>query len=174
MKSYLGGAGATATLGAGSGDRVLVGFSDLGTNETAGSALGDSVKFGFAPTAKLVVYAGAEAGSTFSSTSIGLTKVVNAAAGMEIDFTNITSNSNIVDETAVAASSTTLTVAENAAVDALNGPGVAYFSFRGNEYFIETNNHKSAVSANDAIVKLVGVTDIHHAANSGGLVTLHV
>jgi hypothetical protein len=31
-----------------------------------------------------------------------------------------------------------------------------------------------AISAGDAIVKLVGVTDIHHATNSQGVVTLHV
>ena len=52
--------------------------------------------------------------------------------------------------------------------------GVAYFSFHGNEFFIATNNNETAVSANDAVVELVGITNIHHATNSGGLVTLHV
>jgi hypothetical protein len=31
-----------------------------------------------------------------------------------------------------------------------------------------------AVSPNDAIVELVGITNIHHAVNAAGLVTLHV
>jgi hypothetical protein len=56
----------------------------------------------------------------------------------------------------------------------LPGAGVVYFSFQGNEYFIATNNNEVAISASDAIVKLVGVTDIHHATNTAGLVTLHV
>jgi hypothetical protein len=60
------------------------------------------VKFGSAGTAELVVGAGAEAGSTAGTTSIGLTKVLSAADGMKIDFTTIT-GSNIVDETATAA-----------------------------------------------------------------------
>jgi hypothetical protein len=47
-------------------------------------------------------------------------------------------------------------------------------SFHGNEFFIATNNNEAAVSANDAIVELVGVTNIHHATNLFGLVTLHV
>ena len=72
------------------------------------------------------------------------------------------------------ASATSLTAAENAAVAALGSPGVAYFSFHGNEYFIAMNSTEMAVSSNDAIVELVGVTDIHHAANAFGLVTLHV
>jgi hypothetical protein len=50
--AVLGGAGAKATLGIGA-DRVFVGVSNLGTNETAGSALGDKVTFGSAATAKL-------------------------------------------------------------------------------------------------------------------------
>ena len=56
----------------------------------------------------------------------------------------------------------------------LNSPGVAYFDFGHNEYFIATNNIETMVSPNDAIVKLAGVTDIHHATNSLGVVTLHV
>jgi hypothetical protein len=170
----LGGGGAKATLGSGTGDQVEVGFSDIGTNEAAGRALGDSVKFGSAATAELVVGTGAEAGSTAGTTSFGQTKVVNAAAGMEINFNPITSSSAIADETAAAASSTSLTAAENAAVNALGGAGVAYFTFGKNEYFIATSITETAVSANDAIVELVGVSDIHHATNIAGLVTLHV
>jgi hypothetical protein len=169
----LGGAGAKATLGTGAADEVFVGATDLGTIETAGSALGDSVKFGFAATAKLTVNPGAEAGSTAGTTSIGQTKVLNAAAGMEIDFHLITTSNNIVDETAAVASATSLTAAENAAVKAMGTSGVAFFNFGANEYFIATNNNESAVSSGDAIVKLVGVHDLH-ATNSLGLVTLHV
>ena len=169
----LGGAGAKATLGTGAGDLVDVGFSNLGTNEAAGNALGNTVSFGSASTATLGVFGGAEAGSTAGTTSIGLTKVLNAADGMKISFNAVTSLSTITDETAAVASATSLTQAENDAI-ALAPAGVAYFSFQGNEYFIATNNVEGAVSSNDAIVKLVGVTDIHHATNSGGLVTLHV
>ena len=49
----LGGAGAKATLGTGTGDLVNVGSSNLGTSEAAGAALGDSVTFGVAATAEL-------------------------------------------------------------------------------------------------------------------------
>jgi hypothetical protein len=170
----LGGAGAKATLGTGIDDFVNVGFSELGTNETAGSALGDSVKFGAAATADLVVGIGAEAGSTAGTASIGLTKVLSAAAGMGINFGFITLSSNIVDETAAVASSTSLTTAEDAAVKALGSEGVAYFTFGKNKYFVATNNVETVVSSHDAIVELVGITDIHHATNSSGLVTLHV
>jgi hypothetical protein len=93
---------------------------------------------------------------------------------MVIDFTGVTTSHFITDETAAVASATTLKAAENAAVNAFGGSGVAYFSFKGNEYFIATNNAEAAVSPNDAIVELVGVTNIHHAANAFGLVTLHV
>jgi hypothetical protein len=168
----LGGAGATATLGTGSGDQVAVGLSFLGTSEAAGSALGDKVTFGAPATAILDVDLGAEAGSTASTASIGLTKVHDAAGGMVIDFTAITTNSNIVDETAAVATAANLTTAENAAVDALGGPGVAYFVYKGSEYFIATNNIETAVSSGDAIVKLVGVVGLS-ATDASGLVTLH-
>jgi hypothetical protein len=129
------------------------------------------VNFGFAAMAGLVVGIGAEAGSTAGTTSIGRTKVLNAADGMKIDFTAITTSSNIADETTAVASSATLAKAENAAVDALNGQGVAFFNYNGSEYFIATNNTETAVSSGDAIVKLVGVIDLH-ATNSGGHVQL--
>jgi hypothetical protein len=178
-KVILGGAGAKATLGAGSSDFVLVGSSGLnglGTHQAAGSGLGDSIKFGAAATAELLVGTGAEAGSTAGTGSIGLTKVLHAADGMQIDFTSVTSSSNILDATGIfpLASAKNLTTAENDAVAMLPGAGVVYFTFQGNEYFIATNNNEVAISADDAIVKLVGVTDIHHATNAGGLVTLHV
>jgi hypothetical protein len=159
-------------MGTGTGDVVAVGFSHLGTNETPGSGLGDSVKFGFANTALLFVGKGAEAGLTAGTTSIGLTKVLDAAVGMEINILAITGSNNIVDETTVVASSKSLTAAENAAVAAMASPGVAYFSFHGNEYFILTDNNEAAVSSHDAVVELVGITNIHHATNSGLVVTL--
>jgi hypothetical protein len=129
------------------------------------------VNFGLAATAGLVVDIGAEAGSTAGTTNIGLTKILNAAAGMKIDFAAITPFSTIADETAAVASSATLATAENAAVDAQKGPGVAFFNYKGNEYFIATNNTETAVSSNDAIVKLVGVIDLH-ATDLGGHVQL--
>jgi hypothetical protein len=170
----LGGAGAKLTLGTGSGDFALVGRSDLGSNEAPGSALGDTVKFGFASTARLVVGTGAEAGSTAGAKSIGVTKVLDAADGMEIDFKSVSTSHSILDVTPGVASATGLTKAENMAVDLLGGAGVVYFSFHGNEYFIATDNVEAAVSSSDAIVELVGVTNIHHASNAFGLVTLHL
>jgi hypothetical protein len=170
----LGGAAAKATLGIGSGDAVFVGFSNLGTNEAAGNGLGDKVMFGAAATATLIVGPGAETGSTINNAIIGKTKVLDAADGMVIDFTSVTGSHFIADETAAVASATSLTMAENEAVNAFAGAGVAYFSFHGNEYFIATANFETAVSSHDAIVELVGVADIHHAANNFGLVTLHV
>jgi hypothetical protein len=173
-KVILGGAGAKATLGTGSNDFVLVGSSGLGSSEVAGSGLGDSVKFGAAATAELLVGTGAQAGSTAGTKSIGLTKVLHAADGMQIDFTSVTTSHFIFDVTATVVSATSLTKAEDTAVKALGGAGVAYFNFHGNEYFIATDNVEATVSSNDAIVELVGVTDIHHAVNNFGLVTLHV
>jgi hypothetical protein len=170
----LGGSGAKARFGHGGGDEAVVGFSYIGTNEAAGTALGDTVKFGFAAKALIFVDSGAEPGSTAFTKSIGLTKVLNAAAGMDIDFTTLLPINNIVDEIKAVKSATNLEAAEDAAVQAMGGAGVAYFSFHGNEYFIATNNVEAAVSPDDAIVELVGVTNIHHATNNFGLVTLHV
>jgi hypothetical protein len=82
-----------------------------------------SVRFGSAATAALVIDPGAEAGSTAGTSHIGLTKVLNAAAGMKIDLHDITAVNNIADETAAVASATTLTAAENAAVNDLHGAG---------------------------------------------------
>jgi hypothetical protein len=168
----LGGAGAAAILGTGTGDFVEVGASALGTNEVAGSTLGDKVTFGAAATAKLFVAAGAEAGLTAGTTSIGLTKVHDAVAGMEIYFGVITTISNWDDETTNVAAASNLTTAENEAVADLHGAGVAYFNYKGNEYFIATNNVEPAVSSGDAIVKLVGVVGLT-ATDASGLVTLH-
>jgi hypothetical protein len=169
---FLGGAGAQATLGNGTGDFAFVGRSLMGTNEVAGGALGDSVTFGLAGTAELVVGTGAEAGSTAGTASIGKTRVLDAAAGMQIDFSQVIISNNIVDVTANVEHAANLTTAENAAVEALVRPGVAFFNFGGNEYFIATKHAETAVSSDDAIVKLVGVHDLA-ATNISGLVTLH-
>ena len=93
---------------------------------------------------------------------------------MVIDFSRITTSSNVVNESMDPAvmTATTLTTAENAAIDAMAGRGVAYFNYKGSEYFIATNTTETAVSSHDAIVKLVGVVDLT-ATNSGGIVTLH-
>ena len=170
----LGGAGAKAVLGTGTGDHVNVGLSFLGTSEAAGTALGDKVTFGSAATAVLIVSTGAEAGSTAGTASIGLTKVLNAADGMLINFANITSSSNIVDETDHVVGAANITTAENAAVANLGGPGVAFFIFGANEYFIATNHAETAVNSTDAIVKLVGVHDLISPSIASGVVTLHV
>jgi hypothetical protein len=170
----LGGADATATLGTGTGDSVIVGLSVIGTVETPGTAVGDKVTFGAAASAFLQIGTGAEAGATAGTTSIGLTEILNAADGMEINFQGITISSNIADETLAVASAANLTGAENAAVKAMAGAGLAYFTFQGNEYFIATNNNETAVSAQDAIVELVGITDMHHPFYSVGILNLHV
>jgi hypothetical protein len=166
----LGGANAKATLGTGAHDAVAVGLSNLGTIELAGGALGDKVTFGAAATATLFVGTGAEAGLTATTTSIGLTKVVNAAAGMQIDFSLIT-HSSFEAALGPGVVLPNLTTAENIAVAALAGPGVAFFNFGGNEYFVATNHTETAVSPDDAIVKLVGVHDLT-ANTSSGVVTL--
>jgi hypothetical protein len=184
----LGGPGAKATLGNGTGDVVYVGLSSLGTNEAPGSALGDSVQFGNAPAATLIIEPAAEAGSTAGTTSVGLTKVIDAIAGMNtaeagmtIDFTQITTSTYLLylgylggagNFPSTYPLATTLTAAENEAVAALDGPGIALFLYGNGEYLIATNNTETAVSSNDAVVKLVGVYDLH-ANNAGGVVTLY-
>jgi hypothetical protein len=176
----LGGAGAKASLGTGTNDFVRVGLSSPGTTEAAGSCLGDKVSFGSGATAHLVVGTGAEAGPTAGTTSIGLTKVVAAEAGMTIDFSAITNSSNIFDARdigfAAAGQGANLAATENAVVAGMGGHGVTFFVFGNNEYFIATNHTETAVSSDDAIVKLVGIHDLTTltATNSVGLVTLHV
>ena len=179
----LAGTGASAILGTGANDQVSVGASDLGTNEAPGQALGETVTFGTGAKATLLVGAGdlfptsgqgAEAGPTAGTQNIGQTNVNGAAAGMTIDFHIVTTSSTISDETnaATVAAATTLTAKENAAVVALGGPGVAYFTYQGDEYFIATNTTETlGVGFNDAVVHLVGV-QFSHPANSGGIVTL--
>jgi hypothetical protein len=167
----LGGAGATAKLGTGTGDNVAVGVSFLGTNEAAGNCLGDSVTFAAPATATLNVDTGAEAGFTAGTTSIGETKVHDAAAGLTINFGEITTSSNVFDENTVAGA-TSLAAAENDVVNAMGSAGVAYFNYKGSGYLVATNNPETAVSSGDAIVKLVGVTDFH-ITNAAGVVTLH-
>jgi hypothetical protein len=109
---------------------------------------------------------------TAGTTSIGVTKVHDAAAGMVIKFAEITTSSNIQDELIPAAASTSLTRAENYAVAALSGPSIAYFTYHGNDCFIATKNTESAVRSGDAIVELVKVAGLI-ATDASGLVTLH-
>jgi len=169
----LGGGHGMATVGTGTGDIVEVGNSALGSAGDPATAVNDTVKFGSASTATLDVYGGAEAGSTASTTNIGLTKVLDAAAGLNMYFWNLFSHTSIIaDETAAVASAKNLTAAENHAVAALDGPGVAYFTYKGNEYFVATDFAETKVSASCEVVKLVGVTDLT-ATNSAGVVTLH-
>jgi hypothetical protein len=169
----LGASGMKAILGTGTSDQVIVGSGGLGNNQSAGSAINDKVTFGDPATAFLTIGPGAQVGSTAGTTSIGLTKVMNAAAGMTIDFYGIKSTV-IVDMTNFVAGVANLTAAENQAIAAMGGLGVAYFNFRGNEYFIATNSiDPPGVSPEDAIVKLVGVHDLSATMSSGGLVTLH-
>jgi hypothetical protein len=181
----LGGAGASTTVGSGANDFVVVGATELGTKETPGQALGDTVTFGNGATATLFIGdavargftvqgQGAEAGPTAGTNNIGQTNVIGAADGMMIDFHVVTASNTIVDETSAAgvAAATTLAAKENAAVAALGGPGVAYFKYQGDEYFIATNGTtETAVGPNDAVVHLVGVNLA--ATISDGIVTLH-
>jgi hypothetical protein len=89
--------------------------------------------------------------------------------GMQIDFSAITTSSKTI-----LLGANNLTAVENNAVAVLGGPGVVFFNFGGSEYLIATHHTETAVSSDDVIVKLVGVTDIHHPHNIAGLVTLHV
>jgi hypothetical protein len=112
---------------------------------------------------------GGEAGSTAGTANIGLTKVVNAEGGMKINFSEVTTSSNI--DHIVFGAAISLTAAENAVVATMGVPGVVFFNLGGSEYFIARNHTETAVSSDDAIVKLVGVHDLG-ATNSGGVVLL--
>jgi hypothetical protein len=146
--------------------------SFLGTTEAPGDVLGDTVTFGASATAGLIVGTGAEAGLTAGTNHIGQTNVLGAAAGMEIEFFfDVTRSSAIGNEQSAVATARSLTAAENAAVAAPDGPGVAYFNYHGSEYFIATNTAETSVSTGDAVIHLVGVSGLA-ATNSPGLVTL--
>jgi hypothetical protein len=61
---------------------------------------------------------------------IGQTNVLGAAAGMGINIAAVTGFiSTIANESPAVATARTLTAAENAAVAALDAPGVAYFKY---------------------------------------------
>jgi len=132
----------------------------------------------FGAGAELIIGPGAKAGSTAGTANIGQTGLQGEHTGTMINFSSVTSSSNISNENAAVASASTLTAAENAAVQALNAAGVAYFSFGHNEYFIATNQAETSVSDHDAVVCLIGVSGFlgsnpFSATDSGGIVTLH-
>ena len=164
---YLGGADASATLSAGANNSVFVGISYLGTSELAGNALGDTVTFGAGGTATLVI----EAGATVGPSSIGETNVISTAAGMKIDFVAVNTGSNVFSANAAVVSAPSLAGAENQAVAALGGAGVAYINYGGDEYLVAAHTSESTVSSGDAIVNLIRVNG-HAVSISDGVVTL--
>jgi hypothetical protein len=167
---YLGGSGANATFANGANDVGYVGQSQLVVGP-AGNSLGDTFTFGAGATAVLHIGIGAEAGSTAGTLSIGQTNVIGAAAGMGLDFTQVTAANGAVNENAAIAASTSLTNAENAAVDALGAAGVVYFNYGINEYVIAVHATEAVVSSADAVVELVGIAN-HAVTNTAGIVTL--
>jgi hypothetical protein len=161
----LGGAGASAALGTGANDGVFVGISylgNLGIGEAPGTALGDTVKFGAAATAELILGIGAEAGSTAGTASIGQTNVVGAKAGMMIKgLPTLQPLTPPVNENAAVATATSLTTAENAAVAALGQAGVVYFNYHHDEYIIGVYaGNETSVGSNDIVVHLIGVNNL--------------
>ena len=173
---WLGGSNASGTLGTGASDVAEIGNSAYATAvtpigpEAPGSALGDTVTFEAGATANLVISGGAEwDGSTYvgnnANNGVGQTTVVGAVAaggttpGTLIDLNYIVGTStNIVNAQAVTAGVTNLMAAENAAVSAVGGVGVAYFTFGGNEYLVAAHALEPWVSVGDAVVALHGVS----------------
>jgi hypothetical protein len=90
---------------------------------------------------------------------------------MGLDFTQVTAANGAVNENAAIAASTSLTNAENAAVDALGAAGVVYFNYGINEYVIAVHATEAVVSSADAVVELVGIAN-HAVTNTAGIVTL--
>jgi hypothetical protein len=168
----LGGANATATDW-GSDGTVTVGHSLMGTSELPGTACGDMVSlFGGG---ELKIGTGAQAGSTAGTADIGQTEMQAVQFGTIIDFKSVTTSSNIENEDLAVASASSITAAEDAAVKALGGAGVAYFAFGpspANEYFVATNHAETAVSSHDAVVCLVGAGNNYVGTDLDGLVTL--
>lgn len=102
--------------------------------------------------------------------------VFGATNGTTLDFSAITTSNHIVNEDGVAAAAASLFAAENAAVAALGGPGVAWFSYHGDEYFVATNQAETHIHAGDAVARLVDAghasgAHVVGATDSGGVVT---
>ena len=167
---FLGGAGAKAILGTGTGDRVASGLAPWGPMRQPVAALGDSVTFGHAATADTLCRHGRGSRIDRWHHEHWPNQGPKRGGRYEDRLPGITTSSNIFDAI-VLLGATNITTAENAAVAALGGPGVVFFNFGGNEYFIATNHAETAVSSTDAIVKLVGVHDLV-AGSASGLVTL--
>ena len=173
---WLGGSNASGSLGTGASDVAEIGDSAYATAVTPigpdapGSALGNLVTFGAGATAEIIIGAGAEwDGLTYVGNNvnngIGQTTVVGAVAaggttpGTLIDLSHIVgASTNIVNAHGVTAGMTDLTAAENAAVSAVGGVGVAYFTFGGNEYLVAAHALEPWVSVGDAVVALHGVS----------------
>jgi hypothetical protein len=162
----LGGAGASATLGTGTGDMASVGISELTTQEAPGAAIGDTVTFGAGGTAHLIIGTGAETGVTANTANFGQSSVAGASAGMTIDLSAVTTSATVE---AFSATQATLNGAENAAVASLAGAGFAYFTFGGEEYIVAAHGSETAVAANDAVVHLIGVSGLAMTDHAGVL-----
>ncbi len=189
--SGLGGSSASATLGSGANDVAYVGGDPIGgtfsgtagnfeitgaTSLAAGASLNDTVTFGAGATATVILVGGAEAGTSIGSPagSVGLTNVIGAADGTVFDFSKIglSGSSTVVDETAAVttAAAQNIVAAANAAVNALDHVGVAYFSFANQEYLVTSAaaSPTAGLVAADAVVHLAGVS-LHDATMSGGV-----
>ena len=76
-----------------------------------------------------------------------------------IDLSEIVgASANIQNQQAAIAGAANLTTAENDAVAALGGVGVAYFTFGGNEYLVAAHATEAGVSVGDAVVELHAVS----------------
>jgi hypothetical protein len=172
---WLGGSNARGVLGTGASDLAEVGDSAYATTlavvgpEAPGSALGDTVTFSVGATAKIIISGGAEwDGATYvrgnPDNGVGQTTVVGAVAagatipGTLIDLSHVVGASpNIQNAQTSVAGASNLTAAENAAVAALGGAGVAYFTYGSNEFLVATYAPEQVVCSGDAVVELQGV-----------------
>lgn len=162
----LGGSGGSGTFGTGAGDTGTAG--NVNDSFTFGSGAGATGKV--VALLGSAVTAGGIAGSAAEQTN-----VTGVAGGFKIDLSAFApAAATAVNETAAvtAANALSLLGAENAAVKALAGVGVGYFTFGGDEYLVGVNTAgQLALTAGDAVVHLVGgnFTGITAAA---GVVTL--
>jgi hypothetical protein len=117
----------------------------------------------------LVVFLGRRSRINRRHASVGLTKVLSAADGMKIDFTNITGSSTIVDETSAVASSTSLTTGENA-----YGPSRCRLLQLPRERIFHCDEQTKWWSVPMTLLLNWWVSPISTTANIAGLVTLHV
>ncbi len=178
---WLGGCGASGTLGTGASDLAYVGSSAYATAvtpvgpEVPGAALGDTVTFRAGATATLKIYEGGEWDSATyvggnPTKGVGETIVDGTVAGLKIDLSGIVGASGTIQNQQFAtAGAPNLTSAENDAVAALGAVGVAYFTFGGNEYLVAAHATEAGVCLGDAVVQLHAVNFIG-LSMSGGVV----